>query len=306
MKSLDLRVHEIYRLQHRIGGGGFGDVYLATDTNTSGEVAVKLEHVSIDPSLLREEVEVYKSLAGGSGIPTVYWFGYECEYRAMVFELLGPSLEDLFNYCGRHFSLKTVLMIADQLICRLRYIHSKDVIHRDIKPENFLMGTGRNGNCIYVTDLGLAMEYRPDRAPTITPSDPHLLGTAIFASVAGHLGVAQSRRDDLESLGYMLLYLLGGSLPWQKLKAETKEQKYRLMMEMKKSLSVDELCGEAPRAFSTYMKTVRALQFEDDPDYTYLRKVFRALFVRQKFEYDNVFDWTIKRYMEQAGIQSGE
>ena len=150
---------------------------------------MKLEHESIDPSLLEEEVEVYKSLAGDVGIPTVYWFGRECEYRAMVFELLGPSLEDLFNYCGRHFSLKTVLMIADQLICRLRYIHSKDVIHRDIKPENFLMGTGRNGNCIYVTDLGLAEEYRPTRAPTIAPSDPHLLGTAMFASIAGHMGV---------------------------------------------------------------------------------------------------------------------
>ena len=124
-------------------------------------MAIKLEHVSIDPSLLREEVEVYKSLAGGPGISNVYWFGWECEYRTMVFELLGPSLEDLFNYCGRQFSLKTVLMMADQLICRLQYIHSKGVIHRDIKPENFLLGMGKKGNCIYVTDLGLAAEYLP-------------------------------------------------------------------------------------------------------------------------------------------------
>jgi serine/threonine protein kinase len=109
----------------------------------------------------------------------------------MVFELLGPSLEDLFNYCGRHFSLKTVLMIADQLICRLQYIHSKNMIHRDIKPENFLMGMERNGNCIYVTDLGLATEYRPNRAPQSVPSNPHLLGTAVFASVTGHLRVGE-------------------------------------------------------------------------------------------------------------------
>lgn len=163
----------------------------ATDVNTGDEVAIKLEHVSIDPSLLEEEVEIYKSLAGGAGIPTVYWFGWECEYRAMVFELLGPSLEDLFNYCDRQFSLKTVLMIADQLIHRLQYLHSNDVIHRDIKPENFLMGTGRKGNCVYVTDLGLAAGYRSDRAPEIIPSNPHLLGTAIFASVNGHLGVGK-------------------------------------------------------------------------------------------------------------------
>ena len=158
--------------------------------NTDEEVAIKLEHVSVGSSLLGDEVEVYKSLAGGAGIPTVYWFGWEFEYRVMVFELLGPSLEDLFNYCGCQFSLKTVLMIADQLICRLQYIHSKDVIHRDIKPENFLMGTGKNGNCIYVTDLGLATEYRPHRAHTgAPPSNPHLLGTARFASVNGHLGI---------------------------------------------------------------------------------------------------------------------
>lgn len=154
-------------------------------------MAIKLEHVSIDPSLLQEEAEIYKALAGGAGIPAVYWFGWECEYRAMVFELLGPSLEDLFNYCGRQFSLKTVLMIADQLIHRLQYIHSHDVIHRDIKPENFLMGTGRKGNCIYLTDLGLAAEYRPSRAPQCIPSDPHLLGTAEFASGNGHLGVGE-------------------------------------------------------------------------------------------------------------------
>ena len=165
---------------------------LATDDNTDEQVAIKLEHVSIDPSLLREEGEVYKSLAGGAGIPSVYWFGWACKYRALVFELLGPSLEDLFHYCGRQFSLRTVLMIADQLICRLRYIHSKDVIHRDIKPENFLMGTGKNGNCIYVTDLSLATEYRPNRAPQTVPSNPQLLGTAVFASVNGHLGVGKT------------------------------------------------------------------------------------------------------------------
>ena len=167
-------------------------MYLASDVTTGEEVAIKLEHVSIDPSLLQDEFEVYKSLAGGAGTPTVYWFGWECEYRALVFELLGPSLEDLFNYCDRQFSLKTVLMIADQLIRRLQYIHSKKVIHRDIKPRNFLMGTGKRGNCIYVTDLGLAAEYIPHRAHKgALPSNPHLLGTARFASVNGHLGIGK-------------------------------------------------------------------------------------------------------------------
>jgi casein kinase I family protein HRR25 len=124
-------------------------------------VAIKLEYEFIDPSLLREEVEVYKSLAEDAGIPTIYWFKRECEYRAMVFKLLGPSLEDLFSYCNRQFSLKTVLMIADQLVRRLQYKHSKDMIHRDIKLENFLLGMGKKGNCIYVTDLGLGPFFEP-------------------------------------------------------------------------------------------------------------------------------------------------
>ena len=131
----------------------------ATDLNTGEEVAVELEYHSIDPSLVRDEFEIYESLAGGKGFPKVYWFGRESEYRAMLFEILGPSLEDLFNYCGRVFSLKTVLMLADQIIARLRHIHSKNIIHQDIKPENFLMGIGEHGNCVYVTDLGLAAEF---------------------------------------------------------------------------------------------------------------------------------------------------
>ncbi|MCJ1246640.1 serine/threonine protein kinase [Trapelia coarctata] len=271
----------------------------AVNVDTAEEVAIKLEHVSIDPSLLREEVEVYKSLAGGAGIPNVYWFGWECEYGAMVFELLGPSLEDLFNYCGRQFSLKTILLIADQLICRLQYIHSRDVIHRDIKPENFLLGTGKKGNCIYVTDLGLAVEYRSNRAPVdASPSVINLLGTARFASVKGHLGVEQCRRDDMESLGYMLLYLLRGRLPWQGLKAKTDQERNKLIMEKKANIGVEELCDQAPPEFAAYMDYIRALKFDDKPNYSRLRKSFQSLFVRCGYKYDNVFDWTIRRFLE--------
>ena len=117
----------------------------------------------------------------------------ECEYNAMVFDLLGPSLEDLFNYCSRKFSLKTVLMLADQLLCRLEYIHSHDIIHRDIKPENCLMGMGRQGNVVYVTDLGLATERRDSSSNVnaVRPLRPKLIGTAYFASVNGHLGVGK-------------------------------------------------------------------------------------------------------------------
>ena len=165
------------------------------------QVAVKLEDDNVYPSFLDDEAAIYKELAGGTGIPKVHWYGHECAFHAMVFELLGPSLEDLFNYCGRIFSLKTVLMLADQLIIRLQYIHSRNVIHQDIKPANFLMGMGINGNCVYVTDLGLATEYDPDRAPNVMQDlSSHLLGTAYFASRNGHRGISKDNQGCCQEL----------------------------------------------------------------------------------------------------------
>lgn len=207
----DLRVGDRYRLQRRIGGGSCGAVYIgntprcsqilyktnylqATDIDNGNEVAIKLEHRSIEPSFLSNEACIYESLSGGPGILRVHdYYGQECDYSAMVFDLLGPSLEDLYKFCGRKFTLKTVLLLADQLIARLQYIHSKGFIHQDIKPSNLLLGTGKAGNLVYITDLGLACErstakevaryYHTDR--------PRLIGTQLFASYRGHLGVGK-------------------------------------------------------------------------------------------------------------------
>lgn len=153
----------------------------------------------------------------------------------MTIELLGPSLEDLFVYCGRKLSLKTVLLIADQLLARIEAFHTKGFIHRDLKPENILIGLEENASTVYLIDFGLAKRWKdPHTNEHIKYKDKKsLTGTARYASANTHLGIEQSRRDDLEGAGYVILYLLKGELPWQGLRARNKDDKYRKIKDCK-------------------------------------------------------------------------
>lgn len=300
-KMMDLRVGKKYRIGRKIGSGSFGDIYLGTNIISGEEVAIKLENVKAKHPQLEYEAKVYKALSGGVGIPFVRWYGTECDYNAMVIDLLGPSLEDLFNYCNRKFTYKTVLLLADQLICRIEYIHARCFIHRDIKPDNFLMGIGRRGSQVNVIDFGLAKKYRDPRTHLHIPyrENKNLTGTARYASVNTHLGIEQSRRDDLESLGYVLIYFCRGSLPWQGLKAATKRQKYDRIMEKKMTIPNDVLTKGLPGEFLEYMNYIKNLRFDDKPDYPYLRKLFRDLFKRENYRYDYVFDWTLYKFQQE-------
>nr|XP_057917981.1 casein kinase I isoform X1 [Doryrhamphus excisus]XP_057917983.1 casein kinase I isoform X1 [Doryrhamphus excisus] len=334
---MELRVGNKYRLGRKIGSGSFGDIYLGSNLATGEEVAIKLECVKTKHPQLHIESKFYKMMQGGVGIPSIKWCGAEGDYNVMVMELLGPSLEDLFNFCSRKFSLKTVLLLADQMISRIEYIHLKNFIHRDVKPDNFLMGLGKKGNLVYIIDFGLAKKYRDARTHQHIPyrENKNLTGTARYASINTHLGIGdttlthtwtlfasfliiisaalfsvssteQSRRDDLESLGYVLMYFNLGSLPWQGLKAATKRQKYERISEKKMSTPIEVLCKGYPSVFSTYLNLCRSLRFDDKPDYSYLRQLFRNLFHRQGFSYDYVFDWSMLKFGASRTTEDGD
>jgi casein kinase 1/casein kinase I family protein HRR25 len=299
---MDFRVGQRFRLGPRIGCGAFGDIYSGADIHTGAEVAIKLEPLKNEHLQLIHEANTYRILHGGYGIPSIEWFGSEGCFNVMVMDRLGQSLDELFEYCGKRFSLKTVLMLADQMLDRLEYIHSRSYIHRDIKPENFLIGRDSRKHICHIIDFGLAKEYQDPRTGTHIPyyEGTSLTGTARYASINSSLGREQSRRDDIESLGYVLLYFLRGSLPWQGLHAPTKAERYQRILETKQATSHDELCRGFPSEFKDYFVYCSNLGFEDSPDYTYLKRMFRDLYKRRCFDDDGIFDWDIIKNNQQV------
>ena len=288
-------IADSFVLLHIIGKGSFGQIYISYDLRENLPVSVKKEEKKPGKTpQLKTETKIYQALlniqtediSGAKpfgcddvvGVPRFYGAGELPDCYYMIIDFLGPNLIELFNYCGcKKFTISTVCLIALQVLNRIENLHKHHYLHRDIKPENFLIGIHEKSNVIYLIDFGLSKRYKNLKTHQHIPyrEGRALTGTARYVSINTHMGIEQSRRDDLESIGYMLIYFLKGVLPWQGLK--NGNEKYTRIMEKKLQIPTEILCYGLPDEITYYLKYCKSLRFEDRPDYDYLRGLFIKL-----------------------------
>jgi len=267
-------VIENYKIIKTIGKGSFGKVYQGIDLDTQEKVAIKLENSTNDCTQLLQEAKLYEQLSYHKHIPNVKWYGKKGKWNILILDYLGPSIQELLLFSN--FKLNKVNKIAKQLIYIFEIIHIFGIIHRDIKPDNFLLGTGEHKNRIYLIDFGLSMSYidKVTFQHIINTKHNPFVGSYRYSSIRNHLGYQQSRRDDLESLGYMIIYLAKGNLPWQGLVQNDGEELRTIIYKKKRDTSLQELCKGLPIFYYKYMKYCTTLKFDETPDYEYLKNLF--------------------------------
>ena len=284
---MSLIVAKKYKIISKLGEGSFGKIFSGVNINTDEEVAVKIEKLD-EHSLLKNEASVYKLLENISGIPRLRSYGTEGKFNYMVIDLLDKSFEDMRITCGNTLSLKTVLVLGIQMLKRIECVHLEGIIHRDIKPDNFLIKN--NNNQIYLIDFGLSKRYLDSFDKHIKINTGRkLMGTARYASINVHNGITPTRRDDIESIGYVLLYLLIGYLPWQSIKADTREKRYKLIGKIKKETDLWNISKDIPGELILFINYCRNLSFSEKPNYNYLKNLLGNLFKLHGFTADIIY-----------------
>jgi casein kinase I family protein HRR25 len=251
-------INKKYRIIEKIGEGSFGLIYKGENIRTRELVAIKVEPIEKDMKLLKNESVIYQYLNNVEGVPFVKWFGKDEKNYYMVINLLGESLQSIKN--NSTFSLTSVLQIGIQVILLLKTIHEKGLVHRDIKPDNFLLGLNSQRKRIYIIDFGLCKSYITNDEHNPIKKTNNLIGSLTYASINTHNCIELSRRDDMESLGYMLVFFYLGTLPWQEFTSENIDM-------IKKSKEDITSNDKLPQILVNYIKYVRSLEYEEKPNY---------------------------------------
>ena len=278
-----------YRCLEYIGEGSFSQIFKVEYNNNF--YAIKLENINNKQNLLSNEASMMIYLKGPN-IPYIVTYGSSGGYNLIVMQLLGKNLQQIFEING-NFSIKTVCLLAIQMISILEHIHNKGVIHRDIKPENFVLGkeNERNSKHLYLIDFGFSKFFDKNGLNDIVTDKKNLIGTPRYASINALRGIEQSMRDDLESVGYILVYLLKGKLPWMGIKCMDKNEKLKKICIRKIETSSSDLCVGLPKEFVEYFDYCNDLEYEQKPDYTFLKNLFFKVLRNEKEKFDYIYDW---------------
>jgi serine/threonine protein kinase len=285
-----------YCITRYIGSGSFGDVFEAKNKKNQDIVALKIPIKTKERDGLKsllDEAKVYKRLIENSENSREHGIAQmkvtTCKDRKIiVMDLLGESLESLLAK-SKKFGIKTVILLAIEMIEIIKYIHTCGYIHRDLKPDNFVLGNEKRR--LFCIDFGLAKKYTKHNGEHVDFRVTNkFCGTARYASIAAHSNQEQSRKDDLESIGYILVYLFKGKLPWQGVKHKDKKERYKLIGDKKEAISDETLCEGMPREFTIFLKYVRNLDFDEKPHYSALKNMFVKLYDSNNYK-SNKLEW---------------
>lgn len=280
MEESLVKVKDRFIIETRIGGGSFGEVYKGYDERTKKPVAFKIEHAVSRFQLVYHEGKTLKELQNGKRIPKLYWYGRDGQFNFLVMELLGISVEQILERHKYSLPLKKCTPIFRQMMKRIEYLHKHDIIHRDVKCENFVLSRDNNEKKVYIIDFGLSKPYTIVKGGVHIPyrENKGLTGTVRYASINSHLGIESSRRDDIESLIYVFIYMIKGELPWQGITATTRNERHMLIRDRKVKIPIDELCKHCPYQIGEMLAYTRSLKFSETPDYKFLNRKLRDIY----------------------------